>query len=81
MVATKQTAENQGFSYNAEEFGLDPVEKAYRDALGDGLEAALAEAQELADIVNGLNDRHVAGPAGERWTEELLVAEFNRLAR
>lgn len=82
MGMIRRPNENQGFGYDAEEVGVDPIEKAYRDALGDGLEAVLgAGAQELGDIVKGLNERHVTGPSGEPWTEERLAAELNRLAR
>jgi hypothetical protein len=82
MSRIRRSNENQGFGYNAEEHGLDPVEKVYRDALGDGIEAVLGDgAEELSDVAKGLNERHVTGPSGESWTEELLAAELNRLAR
>lgn len=82
MGTMNRPNENQGFGYDAEEFGISPIEKTYQDALGDGLEAVLADGVEgLAEIAKGLNDRNVSGPSGERWTEELLAAELARLAR
>jgi hypothetical protein len=67
-------------TYDASERDIDPREKAYRDRLGDGLEAVLgAGAEKLAEIVEGLNERNVPGPKGLRWSEELLVAELERL--
>lgn len=67
-------------TYDAIEHDIDPREKAYRDRLGDGLEAVLgAGAEKLADIVDGLNERNVPGPQGLRWSEELLAAELARL--
>jgi len=74
--------ENQGFSYDAAEIGIDPVDKAYRDALGDGLEKVLGSgADTLEAIVAGLNQIGVTGPTGQRWTEPLLESELNRLSR
>jgi hypothetical protein len=67
-------------TYDAVEHDLDPLEKAYRDRLGDGLEAVLgAGAEQLAEIVEGLNEHGVPGPKGLRWSEELLAAELRRL--
>jgi len=67
-------------TYDAVEYNIDPRDKAYRDTLADGLEAALGDgAEELSDIVQGLNDRNVPGPQGFRWTEELLTTELRRL--
>jgi hypothetical protein len=33
----------------------------------------------LEDLVAGLNELNVRGPAGQAWTEELLAHEFQRL--
>ena len=74
--------ENQGKSYDAEWETHDPDERAYQDALGDGLEVVLgAGADTLAAIIEGLNARDVHGPQGQPWTEALLEAELARLAR
>jgi hypothetical protein len=73
---------NQGKSYDADWEVLDPREQAYRDALGDGLEVVLGGgADSLAAIVDGLNAQNVHGPKGERWTDELLEAELERIGR
>jgi Recombinase-like helix-turn-helix domain len=54
--------------------------KSYEDLLGDGIELLLArKAATLADLVAGLNELNVRGPAGQAWTEELLAHEFQRL--
>ena len=56
--------------------------RSYEDRLGDGLEHVLSGgADDLAAIAAGLNEIGVAGPRGERWDEDLLAAEFRRLAR
>ncbi len=74
--------ENQGKSYDAEWETHDPDERAYQDALGDGLEIVLGGgAETLAAVVEGLNARDVDGPQGQRWTEALLEVELERLAR
>ncbi len=73
---------NQGKSYDADWEALDPREQAYRDALGDGLEAVLGNnAETLAAIADGLNAMNVHGPKGMRWTEALLESELERVAR
>lgn len=73
---------NQGKSYDADSETLDPREQAYRDALGDGLEIVLGGgADTLAAIADGLNARNVHGPRGQRWTDELLAAELERIGR
>ena len=73
---------NQGKSYDADWEILDPREQDYRDALGDGLEIVLGDgADTLAALVEGLNARNVHGPKGQRWTEELLESELERMAR
>ncbi len=76
------TPENQGKSYDAEWENLDPREQDYRDALGDGLEIVLGNgADTLAAVAEGLNTHNVHGPKGQRWTEELLEAELERIGR
>lgn len=73
---------NQGKSYDADWEALDPREQTYRDALGDGLEVVLGGgADTLAAIADGLNARNVHGPKGERWTDDLLEAELERIGR
>jgi hypothetical protein len=70
-----------GLNFNPQDFNGDPLEAAYRTALGDGLEKSFeAGADSLADMAKGLNDRSVAGPDGKAWTEELLASELRRLA-
>lgn len=70
-----------GLNFNPQDFTTDPVEVAYRTALGDGLEKTFeAGAETLADMVKGLNDRSVAGPDGKIWSEALLESELRRLA-
>lgn len=74
--------ENQGKSYDAEWEVLDSTEQTYQDALGDGLEIVLGNgADTLAAVTDGLNELNVHGPRGQRWTEELLAAELERVAR
>ncbi len=81
-MGASNTLSNQGKSYDADWEVLDSREKAYRDALGDGLEIVLGGgAESLADIAEGLNAHNVHGPKGQRWTEELLEAELERLGR
>jgi hypothetical protein len=78
----KQATDNPDFGFDPHEFNSDPVDKAYRDALGDGLERVLdAGAEALADIVKALNDMSVTTSSGEPWTEESLTAELNRLGQ
>jgi hypothetical protein len=78
----KQATDNREFGFDPREFNTDPVEKAYRDALGDGLERVLdGGAETLADIVEALNESSVTTQNGEPWTEETLTAELNRLAQ
>jgi hypothetical protein len=74
--------ENRDLGFDPSEYNTDPVEKAYRDALADGLELVLdAGADTLADVVAALNARSVCGPGGKSWTEEMLASELNRLGR
>jgi hypothetical protein len=73
--------QNQGKSYDADWEVLDPREQDYRDALGDGFEILLGDgADTLAALVEGLNGRNIHGPKGQRWTEELLESELERIA-
>jgi hypothetical protein len=79
-MGDSKTLANQGKSYDADWEAIDSQEKAYRDALGDGLEIVLGDgAETLAAIAQGLNAHNVHGPKGQRWTEELLEAELERL--
>lgn len=60
--------------------GLIPT-KSYEDLLGDALETLVAKGiDELEGFALGLNELHLCGPRGERWTPELLAAELARLA-
>ena len=70
-----------GLNFNPQDFTADPVEVAYRNTLGDGLERVFESgAETIADMVKGLNDRNVPGPEGKLWTEALLESELRRLA-
>ena len=81
-MADAPVIENQGKSYDADWEVLDTREQAYRDALGDGFEIVLGSgAETLSAIVEGLNAHNVHGPQGQRWTEEILEAELERVAR
>ena len=76
------TPANQGKSYDADWEILDPREQAYRDGFGDALEILLGGGVDsLAALVEGLNARNVHGPKGQRWTEELLEFELERMGR
>ncbi len=56
--------------------------KGYQDRLGDGLEHVLSDgADSLAAIARGLNEINVTGPRGERWDEDRLACELERLGR
>ena len=60
---------------------MNDERKSYPDRLGDGLERVLSDgAEDLATIAAGLNKIGVAGPRGECWDEDLLAAEFKKLA-
>lgn len=73
--------ENQGKIYDAGWEALDAREQAYRDALGDGLEIVFGEgAETLKAIADGLNAHNVHGPKGQRWTEDLIESELQRVA-
>ena len=77
-----QATDNRGLGFDPREFNEDPVEKAYRDALGDGLERVLdSGADTLGAIVTGLNAASVTTKSGGLWTEDSLAAELNRLGR
>ncbi len=81
-MAGASIIENQGKSYDADWEVLDPREQAYRDALGDGLEIVLgAGADNLAAIAEGLNAHNVHGPKGQRWSEDLIESELERVGR
>jgi hypothetical protein len=61
---------------------LNEPRKRFEDRLGDGLEIVLSNgADSLGSIAEGLNEINVSGPRGERWDEELLASELNRLGR
>lgn len=69
------------FNFDPNDYNADPVEQAYRDALGDGLEIVLGNgASTLSEVVQGLNAISVTSPLGKRWTEALLESELRRLA-
>ena len=54
----------------------------YEDRLGHGLEIVLSNgANSLKSIAGGLNEINVSGPRSERWDEDLLSSELNRLGR
>jgi len=74
--------DNRELGFDPREFNEDPVEKAYRDALADGLERVLDRgADTLAGIVAALNAASVTTKAGGAWTEDTLAAELGRLGR
>jgi Recombinase-like helix-turn-helix domain len=77
-----QPADNRELGFDPREFDTNPVENAYRDALGDGLERVLDRgADTLAEIVQGLNAMSVSTRDGTPWTEATLAAELDRLGR
>ena len=64
-----------------DEYLSEPPTK-YENRLGDGLEIVLSDgANSLKSIAGGLNKINVSGPKGERWDEDLLASELNRLGR
>jgi hypothetical protein len=68
-------------SFNPNVYESDPVELAYRDRLGDGLEKLLLDgADTIEALVSGLNDLGVTSRTGERWFEAKLEAELHRLS-
>ena len=80
MTAT--ATQNQDLGFDPAEHNHDPVEKAYRDALADGLETVLQNgAETLQDLVSGLNALSVFGPNSMSWTPELLERELARLGQ
>ena len=46
-----------------------------------GSAAVAGTAIALAALVEGLNERNIHGPNGQRWTEKLLEFELERIAR
>ncbi|MDE8651525.1 recombinase-like helix-turn-helix domain-containing protein [Novosphingobium album (ex Liu et al. 2023)] len=69
------------FSFDPHDYNADPVEIAYRNALGDGLERVLGQgADTLADLARGLNAIDVTDRGGKTWTEDSLQDELRRLA-
>jgi len=59
--------------------GLTPT-KSYEDLLGDALESLIGKGVDGLDaFAEGLNGLNVCGPAGEKWTVELLASELKRL--
>jgi hypothetical protein len=73
--------DNRKLSFNPDDFVADPVEQAYRDKLGDGLEIVLADgAETLEALSEGLNSLGTTQRSGGRWTTALLEAELRRLA-
>ena len=56
------------------------VPSAYESALADDLIACFgAGAEELPDLVAGLNARGSRSPSGAPWTEESFTTEMKRL--
>lgn len=81
-MAKAAKPQNQGRSYDAQDEAIDATEQAYRDALGDGLEIVLAkDVDNLGALADGLNALNVHGPKGQRWTEEFLGTELERISR
>lgn len=77
-----QATDNRALGFDPREFNTDPVDKAYRDALADGLERVLEHgADTLADVTKGLNELSVSTKSGGPWSEETLAAELDRLGR
>lgn len=73
--------DNRKLSFNPDDFVADPVERAYRDRLGDGLEIVLADGTEsLEGLAEGLNSLGTTQRSGEQWTPASLEAELRRLA-
>lgn len=53
---------------------------AYENLLGDALEGAFgAGLDDLAAIVDRLNDAAIPTPTGAHWTADLLASELRRL--
>jgi hypothetical protein len=74
--------DNRDLGFDPREFNEDPVERAYRDALGDGLERVLETGVDtLARLVAALNEASVTTKSGGAWTETTLAAELDRLGR
>jgi hypothetical protein len=74
--------DNRDLGFDPREFNEDPVEKAYRNALADGLERVLGQGTDtLPAIVAALNAASVTTKSGGAWTEDTLAAELGRLGR
>jgi hypothetical protein len=74
--------DNRDLGFDPREFNEDPIEKAYRNALADGLERVLDKgADTLAAIVTALNAASVTTKSGGAWTGDMLAAELDRLGR
>ena len=74
--------DNHDLGFDPREFNEDPVEKAYRNALADGLERVLDKGTDtLVAIVAALNTASVTTKSGGAWTEDTLAAELERLGR
>jgi hypothetical protein len=77
-----QATDNRVLGFDPREFNEDPVEKAYRDALADGLERVLDRGVDtLGDVVAALNAASITTKSGGPWTEDGLAAELSRLGR
>jgi hypothetical protein len=74
--------DNRDLGFDPREFNEDPIEKAYRDALADGLERILDSGVDaLSDLVKALNTASVTTKSGGAWTEATLATELDRLGR
>jgi hypothetical protein len=77
-----QAIDNRKLGFDPRTFDTDPVEKAYRDALADGLERALERGVvTLEELMHALNKASVTMKDGTPWTEQALAAELARLGR
>ena len=73
--------DNRKLSFHPDDFVADPVERAYRDRLGDGLEIVLGDGTDtLEGLAEGLNSLGTTQRSGALWTPVLLEAELRRLA-
>jgi hypothetical protein len=74
--------DNRTLGFDPAVHDTNPVEVAYRTALADSLERVLDKgAENLADVVKGLNELSTFGVDGSAWTEEKLASELSRLGR
>ncbi|WP_077002493.1 recombinase-like helix-turn-helix domain-containing protein [Variovorax sp. KK3] len=54
----------------------------YEDLLGDAIERAFADGvQDLATLVERLNDSGLSAPSGRAWTEDNYREEMGKLAQ